>query len=333
MIYKNAWLHNVVEMVKPPQGEGEFVCRIPESLRARLNGSVQGQAYFPAGCEIRFNLKGPAAKVKLAASSGFGPVDVLAGCFNQRPRVMVWDHPTEIEVKLPDHLPLLQRIAAEQGHAFDPRLCRIALPHDVQLRLLDIEGEIEPPQPSQVPSRRMLAYGSSITQGYSCSHPTGTYILRTGHLLGVDVLNIGYGGGAHLEAEMAQYLAQRQDWDFAVLELGINLVVRTDVDTFAQRVKAFLDAFAAARREKWIFCIDLFPFRMDYEGDAKVMAFRRIVRDAVAALNLPKLVHIDGREILTRVTGLSADICHPIDSGFEEMAQNLSAIIARTLRS
>ncbi len=332
MIYKNAWLHNVAELIKPSQGEGELLCRIPDALRAKLNPSVQGLATYPAGCEIRFNLKGPSAKVKLATSSSFGPADVLAGCFTLRPRVMVWDHPTEIEIKLPDHITLLQRIAKEQGHAFDPRLCRIALPHDVPLRLMDIEGDIEPPRPEQLPSRRMLAYGSSITQGYSCSHPTGTYILRTGHLLGVDVLNIGFGGGAWLEAEIGQYLAQRDDWDFAVLELGINLVNRIDVEAFAERVKTFLDVFAAARREKWIFCIDMFPFRMDYEGDPKAAAFRRVVRDAIAAINLPKLVHVDGRDVLTRVTGLSADICHPIDSGFEEMAQNLSGIIGQTLR-
>jgi hypothetical protein len=129
---------------------------------------------------------------------------------------------------------------------------------------------------------------------------------------------------------MAEHIAGRTDWDLATLELGINLIGSIDVDEFRRRVDRFVETIAAARRDKWIFCIDLFTCHHDFTDDPKIVAFRNVVREKVARLNLPRLVHVPGTDLLRSVQGLTQDLVHPAPSGMEEIAANLSVLIRRT---
>src|SRR5690606_33281884 len=119
---------------------------------------------------------------------------------------------------------------------FDARLTRVILPWQPPLRLHQPPvGDFEPPRREQLPRLRMLSYGSSITQGNGAITASGTYASRVSQLLGVDFINLGFGGGAHLEREMADYIASRTDWDLATLEMGINMG-RLGYDLFHERV-------------------------------------------------------------------------------------------------
>ena len=60
-------------------------------------------------------------------------------------------------------------------------------------------------------------------------------------------------------------------------------------------------------------------------------AYRAVVRETVATLDYPRLVHVDGRDLLHDVQGLCADLVHPSLAGMEEIAQNLSTQIARVM--
>jgi hypothetical protein len=201
------------------------------------------------------------------------------------------------------------------------------------MRLVDIEGELTPPTPGQTPARRYLAYGSSITHGANACRPSGIYTMLAARHLHCDLLNQGYGGGAHMEETMAQYLAERDDWDFATLEMGIN-VGGWETARFAQAVENFIRIIASAHRDKWIFCIDVFTFYADLGVSSADpwRGFRDAVRQAVASINLPRVVHVSGMEILKDPAGLSHDLVHPTDDGFAEMAANLASFMRRTTR-
>jgi hypothetical protein len=151
-------------------------------------------------------------------------------------------------------------------------------------------------------------------------------------LLGTDLFNLGFGGGAHLEGGMADYIAGRTDWHFATLEMGINVVQSFSVDEFYNRVAYFVTTIADAHPDDWIFCIDIFPCRYDFTGVENCETFRSIVAERVLELNRPKLVHIPGDAMLRSNTGLTVDLVHPSPAGFEEMAHNLADII-RTRRT
>lgn len=329
MIYKGVELYNVQDLLEDEHGHGRAFTRIPNSLRMKINDSARLRALETAGCEIRFNLKSNSATISLESQECPSIVEVYQGCFLVAWHIIATE-PTEISVGLPPETEQRERLTKEKGLPFDANLTRILLPWRPAPRLIDIEGEFDPPRPEQTPSMKYLSYGSSITHGSSAIRPTGSYAERTAQLLGVDLINLGFGGGAHLEPEMADYIAGRTDWDIATLEMGINVISSIEKDEFAKRVDYFVTTIAQSHPEKWIFCIDLFTCRWDFDDSQKILAFRNVVREKVEKLNMPRLVYISGADILRSVSGLTWDLVHPSPYGMEEMAANLSRRIRFT---
>lgn len=324
-------LHNIAELV--PQADTGWVgiSRVPLDLRTRLNERAQVCSLQGAGCELRFNLVEDEARITLAMAERPAIAEVFCGSFLIGWHV-VETTPTEIVVARPLLDELVARAAERQSPPFDSDLFRVVLPWRPAVYICGVTGDLAPPRAHQVPPRRYLAYGSSITHGNNGLAPSGTYAMRIARRLGVDLINLGFGGGAHCEPELADYIAARDDWDFATLELGINMISWLDTAGFAERVRTFVGTIARAHPDKWIACIDLFPFHMDLDPEAeRNHAYRAVVREIVAELALPRLVHIDGRDLLRDLTGLCADVLHPAPSGMEEIATNLTVRLERML--
>ena len=313
--------------------------RVPDAVRLKLNPAAQKTALNGSGVEIRFNLAGDSACLTLrrAPDEGIPTVGIGAEWYGDFPApdgetpVLIHDNPTTITITKPGNLERLIEIANENNLPFHPSLVRIRLPYDYQNRLWSIEGDVTPPLPSQVPTRRFLAYGSSITHGGDAVRPSGSYIMRTAQHLDGDVINLGFAGSAHLEPEMADYIAARGDWEFATLELGINVIGSWSVEQFAEKVDYFVTRIARTNPDKWVFCTDIFTCSMDFVKDPKVEEFRRVVRTQVERLNLSKLRYISGQQLLTSAGGLTADLVHPSAAGAEQIALNLSAFIRKHL--
>jgi hypothetical protein len=324
----------VVETIEPPEGDGFILTRIPDELRLTLNDGAKRAALSAAGCEVRFNLNGPQAKLTLVSEDRAPiPLEVYQGSFLISSHLIDTD-PAEVIVNSPPNLEVLERVAKDRGLPFDARLTRMVLPYHPPLRLIDFEGEASPPEPEQTPQRTQLSYGSSITHGATAIRPTGTYAMRTAQLLEVDLLNLGFGGGAHCEGQLADYISGRQDWDTATFELGINMVRREEfpVEVFEERVRYFVGKIAQTYPDKWIFCMDLFTFAEDLVGgDGKQERFREVVRATVGDLDLPRLIYLNGKDILQNLPGLTFDLVHPSPFGMEEIAHNLSDAIRRTM--
>ena len=327
MIWNNAELYNVVELVQPEKGDGLSLSRIPNELRLTLNDGARMCALHAAGCEVRFNPGDSGVKLTLSSEArATTPVEVYQGSF-QVSTHPVDTSPTEIAVSKPPNLETLRKVTEREGLLFDAGLTRIVLPYIPSVRLFDFEGDVSPPRPGQVPETTQLSYGSSITHGATATRSTGAYAMRTAQLLGHDLVNLGFGGGAHCESQLADYISGRQDWDLATLEMGINMV-RNDsfsVEVFRERVGYFVEKMAGDHQDKWIFCVDLFTFADDILGiKGKQEGFREVVRSTVEDLDLPRLKYIDGRSLLRGVSGLTFDLVHPSPSGMEEIALNLS---------
>lgn len=330
MLWNNAELHNVAEL--EPAGEGgSRILRLPASLRATLNENARNFAVHSSGVEVRFNLA-PGATARLTLAEGNGlTAEVYQGCFRVKAPGLT-RAPKTIEITQSPKQALLNALSGKHNLPFDSQLTRVLLPATAPVRLISLEGDITPPRPEQLPRQRYLAYGSSITHGDSACRPSGIYTMLTARHLGADLVNHGYGGGAHLEETMARYLAGLT-WDFATLEMGIN-IGDWPIEKFAAGVERFVDIISSAHPDKWIFCIDVYPFYEDLKREPGVhcRGFRPVVRDIVKKLNRPRVVHVDATTILTDITGLSHDLVHPTDDGFAEMATNLAAAIGRTMK-
>ncbi|MGF7144461.1 lysophospholipase L1-like esterase [Anaerotaenia torta] len=332
MIYKNVELYNIEETVPAQNGNGVRLCRIPDGLFGKLNEGAQKAAYFCCGCEIRFVLKGDEAVIRLRRESvdllsKTGVAEVYYGDFQAHYKITpcyIGEDTTEIAVPKAENLELLKEIAYKQGMRFNPEVVRIILPYDAGNVLEGVEGDVAPPPDLYVPVRRYLAYGSSITHGGSTVRPAGSYAMQAAGLLGADLINFGFAGSAHMEPDAADYIAQRKDWDFATLEMGVNVLGRWTPEQFQKRIDYFIERIAAANPDKWIFCIDLFLNDAYWKEDMKLYEFKRIIKAKVQDLKLPRLKYIPGEELLTQWQGLSSDLVHPSEAGFYEISRNLT---------
>ncbi|MBP3360531.1 MAG: SGNH/GDSL hydrolase family protein [Clostridia bacterium] len=336
MIWKNAELYNVSELKYSEEKGGWSMLRVPESVADNMSERGRVLNLAGCGCEIRFRLNSGSAKIKLSAGDGDGPTAI-------RPVVYYgsigsgWEHcfknvfsePTEIEIPAHDNMDALRKIHSEHKLPFAPELVRVIL-QNRPLFIYDISGDIEPPKSEDAPKRRYLAYGSSITHGSLALLQVNTWTNRIAENTGSDLINLGFAGAAHLEPCIADYIASRNDFDFATLEMGIN-ILDIDPEDFRGRVRRFVSTIAKAHPDKMFFCIDVFYCSSDLFGDGKAALFRKIVRDELADMAFANTVHIDGLKMLTSSKGLSGDLVHPNVRGVEEIAANLTAEIKKVL--
>ncbi|MSU49952.1 MAG: hypothetical protein EXS37_12845 [Opitutus sp.] len=341
LIFQHAHLHNVDHVEPNPGGDGFRLSRVPPEVWTKLNAMGKTRAFAAAGAELRFNLVGPEARVFLRFVENRGgkaqgwPVlaELYQGGFLMR-CVDFRETWTAIVIKQPSNLAKMVEESAGRGaDGFDPALVRLALPYMPETQILRIEGDIAPPRADQVPARSYLAYGSSITHGSYALRAGETYPAQVGRALDVNVFNLGFGAAAFLEPEMAQWLARRRDWDFATLELGVNLLRPISTEEFARRAHTFLHTIVAAHPQRPIFVIDIFTSSKELEANPKRTEFRQVVRDTVAQLKSNHVRHLDGRRLFTRTTGLCFDLLHPSSDGYNEIASRLTAELQPALRS
>ncbi|MDT8390315.1 MAG: SGNH/GDSL hydrolase family protein [Lentisphaeria bacterium] len=330
MRYKTINLHNVCDIIEGDGNPGVGLSRLPVDILENINKGARNMARMGTGCEIRgMSPEDGEAKVVLQVvdDNVTPPVaTVYHGCFCGQ-SVYLSDVPTTITITPPKNLPLMEAISRLDHHPFDPRLIRIRLPHIHTTRILSIEGDLGYPPAAATPAKTLLCYGSSITHGASAIPPEGMYAAHCARRLGYDVINLGFGGAAQMDAAIAEHIAARTDWDIATLEMGIN-VRDWPLETFRQAVERFVGTIATAHPDKYLFCIDLFTNDADFmDNPAKGAGFREAVADSVSAFDSGKIVHVDGRTILTDPTGLRTDLVHPSDLGMAEMGTNLAHVI------
>ena len=308
--------------------------RVPQALLPKLGTRVNCRCYHPAGGELRFRMKDSPVRFTLRriaepehplfTPQSAVPVGIFHGDF-QYDWFALREGDNTIEIRpFEDSTGALSRLRRR----FAPELTRIVLPPFVEVRVVGWEGELEPPRPGDTPAKQLLAYGSSITQGAYSLLGTETYPAIVARELGVDHCNLGFGGGATLEPELAEWIVSRSDWHFATLEMGVNVMNLTPKE-FRERVRNFLAPFAADRRGRPAFSLDMLPTSGEWtarEGAReKAAAFRRIVREETAAAGKPFMRSLEYASLLSDPSWYSTDLLHPAFHAFETIGRGLAA--------
>jgi len=327
-------LHNVAELGPPDWADGASqLHRVPRSVGEQVNVMGRGRLRDPTGCELRFVPEGEDATVEVTLSAKGGTtVHTFWGEFQSVNPVDVGQEPTTHEFSVPERVRKLNVPDDELG-AYDPRVCRLRFDAWGPVAIHDVSGPARPPEAGEIPDRRYLAYGTSITEG-AVSDPHLGYVSRAAGHLGVDPLNLGMAGSAYCEPAMADYLAGRDDWDLATIAISVNMANRGfTVDQFRERAEHLLDTVAGAHPTKPVVAVTLFPYHMDLvAGDdaERAVAYRREVREAVAALPHDNLSLVEGGDLLD-TTGLMDDILHPGDDGMIQIGRRLADDLADVL--
>ncbi|RKD97755.1 SGNH/GDSL hydrolase family protein [Halopiger aswanensis] len=337
--------HNVGEARTAEDREGYLLQRVPEAVRHELNDGAQSRMRHPAGVELRFVPDGTASVTLSTVPGGSAPegtVQVFWGPIQGTTEVVVGSEPTTIEVSPPETLADLEP-AAREKLAFDPRVCRIRLPGEHRggpMVYHGLEGDVRPPREDELPDRRYLAYGTSITEGEAPSAEHLTYVGQTARRLDADLINLGSCGTAYCDAAIADHIAGRDDWDVATLSISINMVGTFSTDEFRERAEHLIDRVAAAHPEKPVVPITIFRNGWDVSqgagesGDAdECERFREELRAVVAETSHDNVHLLEGPELLPTIEGLTTDLVHPGDNAMITMGENLAAELEELLEA
>ena len=324
-------LHGFAEVAEDETGAFRLY-RVPRALLPELGVRVNMRCYHPAGGELRFRMKEKPVRFKfrrttepdhpLFINQTVFPVGVFHGDF-QYTWLALLEGDNEFEIKpFPDRTGLMHRTQRR----FNPELTRIILPPFIDLRIVDWEGDMEPPRPGDCPEKRLLSYGSSITQGAYGQLGNETYPAVIARELGIDVCNLGFGGGATMEPAIAEWIVSRTDWTIATLEMGVNVFNRPP-EEFREMVKKFLAVFAADPLKRPVFTLDMLPFGEEFgdnqEVKAKAAAYRRIVREETAATGKPWMYPLEYASLI-QASDFSTDLLHPAAHAFQALGHGLA---------
>jgi hypothetical protein len=208
----------------------------------------------------------------------------------------------------------------------------VLLPTHSAICGIKLEGDFSAPEPGDIPSRRVLHYGSSITQGSGSLSSRESWAGISARNLDADLINLGFGGGCHCEPEMTDYLCARNDFNFAVIESGINML-ELDPETAEANIRNLIHKFSIGHADKPIFFVGVFPCHNDIQNDfqGRAQAFRELVEKEVKALNQPNAHFIDGKQALDPRTGLTTDLTHPSPAGMIQTGEFVSAEIKKRM--
>lgn len=338
MIWKNIEVHNIAEWV--PTEAGVTWRRVPRDVYSVMEKGGD-TAKNSTGVELRFVIRSEQeATVVLRSLGTEDSVPTLqvyrgglqGGWADHEINRLVRLEPTRIRIARSPDIAHLRRCAAAAEDEWDPEVVRVIFDRG-EYELLDVEGDVAPPRPEQVPRRVLLAYGSSITHGSNSICASGAWVSQVARRLGTDARNLGMAGSCAMEDAFARYLAEegvRGAWDVATLELGIN-VLDWEPQKMRRRASDFIRRIGEANPEKPVFVISPFYSREDFNGGTRARLWRDTLADVVTQAGLANVRYLDGTDLLGDMRYISADGVHPNTDGMQKIADGLAPLLCEAL--
>lgn len=331
MIYDNMEFHNTVELLD--YAGGKQPVRFPKEVRDTTNlphGRMSTR--IANACEIRFICDAKYIHATFTAHESDAIIAAYIGDYLLSETVIEANSMKTIRLEPPNWFPPKTSLWQEKSR-FPLNMWRLVIcGHIVCFNDIETFGfERRVPTKEELPSKKYLAYGSSITQALGVHN---SYVDTTAKILGMDSFNLGMGGSCRMEKEVSDFIINRDDWTLLTMELGVNCRMVLSVEEFEKRAKYLIDNVSAKHKLKPIFVITSYPNSNTFKQNGEYTpvgvdehAFNDILRKIVQTLNRDNLTLIEGSDILTDITYLSADLIHPTAYGQAFMGQNLAKIL------
>lgn len=169
-----------------------------------------------------------------------------------------------------------------------------------------------------VVDRRILVYGSSITQGASASRPGMAYPAQLERKYGYAFLNYGFGGSAKMEAAVARLLADIPAVDLLLMDCVPN----SSVDEIKQRTATFVKLYREKNPTVPIVMIPSIVREVGYFNTvigARVTAQNKQFKaeyEALVQAGVKNIHYLDVTNLLGTDHEGTSDGVHPTDLGF-----------------
>lgn len=312
--------------------------RLPAVSAHALPSAVDRLADCPAGGQIRFRTDSPTVVVKavLAGPAGMDhmPASGQCGfdCYIGGLGAQAYIGTTRMSAMAAEIChPLFERLAAL------PREVTINLPLYQGVREIWIgvarEAVVEPPMPYD-DSRKIIVYGTSITQGGCASRPGMAYTNVLSRRFPYEFVNEGFSGNGKGEPELARILAEIDNPGLLVLDYVANVTP----EGYRETLPTFIRLYREAHPDVPILVVSKIRYAREAFDDAALQG--RLDTGAFGMETVERLkregdVNIyfqDGGELLgDRFDECTVDGVHPTDLGFLRMADGLTPALSALL--
>ena len=334
MIYKNIEIHNAVDVYQEEGYEGVRWLRVPRKVKEQFEMELaQKHASGYTGVELRFVMKSEKVILRLAKVNPkekrghqmhvfYGGIQ--GGWQEHEINRILEQDVEEIVISKPKNMDVLKKVAEHMNDGWDPEVVRVILDNG-HYRLIDVIGDVMPPNREQTPEKVLLTYGSSITHGSNCFDSSHSWASLLAYHLKMDLRNLGFAGSCAMEPAIVDYIAAEGEagrWNMAVCELGIN-VAEWEEEKIYQRVRNTIRQIAGRNTDKKVYIISPFYCNYDYHGQPYAERWRRIIGEIVTEFDYANVIYINGLDLLGDVSLLSADEVHPSIYGVQRIADEL----------
>lgn len=203
---------------------------------------------------------------------------------------------------------------------------RIVLPFSVVCKIEKLELVGATYLKSVKKSRRIVAYGDSITQGYDSLNPKDTYVMRMAEYFDANVINKGV-GGMQFQPEMPADAYDSKP-DFITIAFGTNDWYWNELDYIKNKCIAFLEEVIKVYENVPIFIISPI-WRKPPEEERPAGEFLNVEKTIFeVAENYPNVTAISGWELVPHSPQYFGDGgLHPAANGFECYFENLKKFL------
>lgn len=302
--------------------------RMPEEAAAKVSPAVLRMSGCPTGGRIRFRTDSDRLDVRIQLEKGEcnSGADVIS---DGRLCATVFAR-SDADAEFGATVDISEFGKAYSGMSKKVHDVTVFLPRTAPLvsvtLSVDDGATLEAPTPYRI-EKPVVFYGSSITQGATCSSAATAYTAIAAEAIGADHINLGFGGNAYGEPEMAEYIASL-DMSAFVMDYEHNA---STIEYLASTHKPFFDIVRRARPDLPILIVS----RPDTDRDFKRSCRgRRVIMETFhAALDAgdERVDYVDGFYLWGNENRhlLTSDGCHPNELGHAEMAK----VIAPRLRA
>lgn len=324
MIKNNILFHNVDELEETNMGLRMH--RYSLELSKNVNDGARNMHRYACGCELRFVTDAKSVKVTIYSEDAYGEILVYKGDNMHSSHRINFVGVTNFTLSDFDVFNEVNETFFN-GNRFSKNVWRVYF-HGFRATLIEVDTfgyDIRPPKAEEMPKKTILSYGSSISHGASTMVHSNAYAQTFARLNGMDCLIKGTGGSCYLDKVVADDFAKRDDWDIALLELGINMAnPKFSKEVFDERFNYFADTMINTGK-KLIF-VTIFTCSLNYtngENSEKMKAYNEIIRKKYEKMDKTQCLLIEGTDILTNPSWLMCDCIHPSTEGHMMMGINL----------
>lgn len=201
---------------------------------------------------------------------------------------------------------------------------------------LEAEAQVLAPPPYDS-GKRIVLYGTSITQGASASRPGMAYPNILSRSINLEFINLGFSGNGRGEPELAEWVGRVENPACLLLDYEANCL---STAYYRQTLPDFIRIYRSRHPEVPIVLLSKIAIRFEFlkrAEQAERMERLHFQQELVASLRSEgerNLTFVDGTSLIGENDHeCTVDGVHPNDLGFKTMADRLLPVLNAVLQS